>query len=271
MSHTTSEAQVVDFQSAKDGFYPPRMTTSQRDSISVDVTISDGLLIYNITTGNINYYSANKAKWVELVPREYEEVTDIDNNVYKTVTIGTQTWMAENLQVTRYNDGTPISLVTIGTFWQDAANAGTPAYTTYENTASQYGALYNWYVTDSVSNGDKNVCPVGWHVATHVEWNQMTNFLGGLSAGGKIKMAGFSHWKPPNAEASNESGFSAVPGGVRAASGNFSVIGGQGYYWTSTAANTDEAWLVLLHSSNGSVSYVDIDKGIGSSIRCLQD
>jgi hypothetical protein len=100
-------------------------------------------------------------------------VKDVDNNRYDVVTIGTQTWMAENLKTTRYNDGTVIPLITDDTAWATASTNGAPGYCWYDNLSSNlivYGALYNWYSINSSSNGNKNVCPTGWHVPTDSEW-----------------------------------------------------------------------------------------------------
>jgi len=128
-------------------------------------------------------------------------VKDVDNNRYDVVTIGTQTWMAENLKTTRYNDGTVIPLITGNTAWATASTNGAPGYCWYSNLSSNlilYGALYNWYSINSSSNGNKNVCPTGWHVPTDSEWTTLSTFLGGtLVAGGKMKGAGLAHWISP--------------------------------------------------------------------------
>ncbi len=141
-------------------------------------------------------------------------VTDIDNNHYEAVRIGSQLWMAENLKTTRYNDGTPIPLVTDSLEWD---NLVTPAYCWYRNDpvtyGETYGALYNLHV---VSTGI--LCPSGWHVPSDAEWTVLSDYLGGESvAGGKLKEAGTTHWYTPNAGATNETGFTALPGGIREA------------------------------------------------------
>src|SRR5664280_2706679 len=144
----------------------------------------------------------------------YGTMTDQDGNIYKTITIGTQTWMAENLRTTKYRDSTEIPNVTDNTAW-DALTTG--AYCNYNNTTSAdtiatYGRLYNWYAaTDS-----RNIAPAGWHVPTDAEWTTLTTYLGGESvAGGKMKETGITHWISPNTGATNESGFSALPSGMR--------------------------------------------------------
>ena len=134
--------------------------------------------------------------------------TDIDGNVYHTVTIGTQIWMVENLKTTRYNDGSPIPFVTDSSSW---SNLTTPGYCWYNNDTTNkntYGALYNWF---AVNTG--KLAPTGWHVPTDDEWTTLTTYLGGESiAGGKLKETGTTHWRTPNAGATNEIGFTASSG-----------------------------------------------------------
>jgi uncharacterized protein (TIGR02145 family)/uncharacterized repeat protein (TIGR02059 family) len=209
----------------------------------------------------------------------YGTITDIDGNTYKTILIGTQTWMAENLKTTKYNDNIPISNVTDNSAW---ANLSTGAFCWYFNNASMfkpvYGALYNWYAT---TNG--KLCPSGWHVPSDSEWHTLVltldaagqNILGTEStiAGGKLKETGTRHWQSPNTGATNERGFTAVPGGLRVASGEFhqGYIDGYAYYWTTTDLNSANAYereifynVPFLYRSSGS-------KVVGSSVRCLKD
>ena len=195
-------------------------------------------------------------------------VTDIDGNVYNTVTIGAQTWMAENLKTTKYRNGDPISNVTDNAAWT-ALTKG--AYCWYNNDQANkaiYGGLYNWYaVADS-----RNIAPAGWHVASNAEWTTLTTYLGGEGvAGGKLKEAGTAHWNSPNTGATNESGFTAFPGGQRYYYGEFLSIGLYGYWWASTVFSTNSAW----HRFTGfSISYVysygnsDV---FGFSVRCIRD
>ncbi len=127
-------------------------------------------------------------------------VSDIEGNTYKTIKIGTQTWMAENLKTTKYKDGSEIPNITNnGDYDNNPANSET------------YGRLYNWYTVDD----DKGVCPEGWHVPDDAEYTVLTDYLGGESvAGGKMKETGTEHWNSPNTGATNESGFTGLPRGV---------------------------------------------------------
>ncbi|MBN1387218.1 MAG: fibrobacter succinogenes major paralogous domain-containing protein [Bacteroidales bacterium] len=197
-----------------------------------------------------------------------ETVTDTDGNVYTTVTIGTQVWMAENLRTTTYNDGTSIPQVTANNEWK---NMKTAAFCWYGNDADSYGntygALYNWYAV----NTDK-LCPAGWHVPTHDEWTTLTDYIGGaVVAGGKLKESGTLHWDSPNFGATNETGFTGLPGGSRQ-DGGFMFIGVSGSWWSATESNADWAIERGLNYNSGSVFWVSFNpKSNGYSVRCLKD
>ena len=198
-----------------------------------------------------------------------DTMTDRDGNVYTSVTIGTQVWMVENLKTTKYNDGTPIPLVADITEWENLNTAGCCWYdndaATYKNP---YGALYNWYTV----NTDK-LCPTGWHVPTHAEWVTLVNYLGNnIVAGGKLKEAGTTHWNSPNDDATNESGFTGLPGGWRNDDGTFLHIGISGAWWSATEDDPDYAWERGLNYNSGQAFSVSFNpKKNGYSIRCLKD
>jgi uncharacterized protein (TIGR02145 family) len=203
-----------------------------------------------------------------------QSIRDIDGNVYKTVQISTQVWMAENLKTTKYNDGTPIPLVTDGNKWKELT---TPAYCWYKNDAATYknlyGALYNWYVVDA----DK-LCPQGWHVPTDEDWTKLTTYLGGEGiAGGKLKVKGTEYWEDQNTGATNESGFSALPGGKRHFNGNFEDSGSidifrsNGCWWSSTEVLSSTARYRRLYSRLSSIYSSISNKNFGYSVRCLKD
>ena len=195
-------------------------------------------------------------------------ITDIEGNTYNTVTIGTQEWMAENLKTTKYNDGTAITLVTDGTSW---GNLSTEAYCYSDQAAyvDTYGALYNWY---SVDTG--KLCPASWHVPSDEEWTTLVTYLGGKSvAGGKMKETGTTHWNSPNSGATNESGFTGLPGGMRYIDGDFYGIAYHGYWWSSTedGDGTYDAWLWKLRYDYVRAFRYDYDMKEGYSIRCVRD
>lgn len=196
------------------------------------------------------------------------QLTDIDGNTYKTVQIGTQVWMAENLKTTRYNDGAKIPLVT-GSEWNTLTSDGYCWYNNdYKNFGKIYGALYNWY-----SAGTGKLCPTEWHVPTDAEWTALSDFLGGeKSAGGKLKETGTVHWKSPNAGSTNENGFKALPGGGRWVIGRFDLIGRKGYWWsTSSPDNDTEALTRMIGYDEGFFKSAQFVKGNGFSIRCIKD
>jgi uncharacterized protein (TIGR02145 family) len=204
----------------------------------------------------------------------YGHIADIQGNTYKTVAVGNQVWMAENLKTTEFNDGTAIPLVTDSVAWQTLT---TPGYSWYNNDEAAYnhtyGALYNWFVVDLGSNGGKNLCPAGWHVPSNAEWHTLTEYLGGDTvASGKLKEAGTEHWATPNTGATNETGFTALPGGMRGGFGSFYSIGYLGSWWSSTSWNqTDCAIPRYIEYSD---IWVDSDiqyKWAGMSVRCLKD
>jgi uncharacterized protein (TIGR02145 family) len=193
---------------------------------------------------------------------------DIDGNVYNTVTIGTQVWMVENLKTTRYNNGDPIPNVSDNSAW---AALTTGAYCNYNNdttNATIYGRLYNWYAINN------RLAPDGWHIANDVEWNILTTYLGGVNiAGGKLKEIGTNHWKAPNTEATNESGFTALPGGYRSNDGIFRGIESGGYKWSSTEDKSAPSYALdrSLSYSDAGVFKSNTNKRYGFSVRCVRD
>ena len=193
-------------------------------------------------------------------------ITDADGNVYNTVWIGGRQWMKENLKATKYNDGTSIPLETNNAVW---AGLSSPAYCWYSNNqatySSTYGALYNWY---AVNTG--KLCPTGWHVPTYAEWSQLTSYLGGESvAGGKLKEIGTAHWSSPNTGATNETNFTALPGGFRSGSREAGIFGSNGFsgYWWSASQNSGQ----FMHYDNSVATGLFGDKEEGLSVRCIKD
>jgi len=200
-------------------------------------------------------------------------VKDIDGNVYNIVTIGTQVWMAENLRTTRYNDGSSIPLVSGNTAWNNLTTAGYCWYnndaTTYKNV---YGALYNWYVVNT-----NKLCPFGWHVPNDNEWTSLISYLGNDSnAGGKLKATGTIEegtglWSSPNTGATNETNFTALPGGYRHRHGSFYSMGQNGNWWSESYYGAAEAWYRTLHYYNINVDRYSNYKTYGFSVRCVRN
>jgi uncharacterized protein (TIGR02145 family) len=177
--------------------------------------------------------------------------------------------MAENLKTTKYNDGTSIPLVTDGAAW---AALSTPGYCWYNNDAATYkatyGGLYNWY---TVNTG--KLCPTGWHVPTDAEWTTLTTYLGGESvAGGRLKETGTTHWASSNEGATNESGFTALPGGKRSYDGLFNGNKINGVWWSSTEYPSSYAWYRFMYSYLSDVTRdYYYSKPYGFSVRCIKD
>jgi uncharacterized protein (TIGR02145 family) len=198
-----------------------------------------------------------------------QTVTDIEGNVYKTLTIGTQTWMAENLKTTKYRNGDLIKTTSPAT--KDIRYEISPqyqwAYDGKESNVAAYGRLYTWYVvTDS-----RGVCPIGWHVPTDVEWSTLTIFLGGeIVAYSKLKEADEIHWIKYDS-GTNETGFTALPGGLRNSRGPFDDIGSSGCWWSSTENGTYDAWYRLMNYNFSSVYRYLYLKRNGFSVRCVKN
>lgn len=193
----------------------------------------------------------------------YGEVTDIDGNIYPITKIGEQVWMAENLKVTKYNDGTAIPNITDDASW---IGLTTGAYCWYNNDISNketYGALYNWYSVNT-----NLLAPEGWHVPTYDELKELDSFLG-LSGGGKLKETGTIHWASPNTGATNETGFNGIPGGYRGFNGSFQGIGTHGR-WYSTAGRETHGRGMEVGYNYDFITLGNSPKYTGRSIRCIK-
>lgn len=198
-----------------------------------------------------------------------------------SVTIGTQIWQSVNLDVTTYSDGTPIPQVTDPNAWM---NLTTGAWCYFNNDSSNgatYGKLYNWYAVagiydvNSLNNTAlrKSLAPQGWNIPTDSDWTTLSDYLGGLNvAGDKLKEVGNTHWLIANTFASNNSGFTALPGGLRdSVDGSFSDLGNLGYWWTATEYNFPSGWYRRLEASDGNINRLSYNKALGSSVRCLKN
>ena len=213
-------------------------------------------------------------------------VTDIDGNQYNSVIIGTQEWQKENLNVSKYSDGTPIPQVTDPTAW---ANLTIGAWCYYDNDTANgttYGKLYNWYAVAGIHDSDpstpnKVLAPEGWHVPSDAEWTTLINYLdpnadGGSiqnMAGGMMKEVGITHWLSPNVAATNSSGFSGLPGGLRYYLDMIvpDMIGNSAYWWSSSENDTTQAlYRVCICNSNGIFSNFS-SMNNGFSLRLLNN
>lgn len=266
-----SDNGAFTIQTCATGNYTLRaFDNSNPDSLRTGSPITVQVTTQGATVGNL-----------EACSQTFGSVTDIEGNVYQTVIIGTQIWMAENLKTTRFANGDLIPNVTGNTAW---IQLSTPAWCNYNNSEVNdgiYGKLYNWFTVADL----RNVCPVGWHVPSDEEWMQLELTLGMTSAeiyatglrgssanvGGQLKSIQF--WQLPNTGATNSSGFSALPGGYRwdNGTGNFISISNYGYFWSSSEANPNNSWFRYLYRFNGASTRYGNSKQAGLSIRCVKD
>lgn len=203
-------------------------------------------------------------------------VSDVEGNIYNIKGIGTQVWMAENLKTTKYRNGDLIGTTNLDISF-DATGKYQWAFDGIESNVAAYGRLYTWYtVSDS-----RNICPTGWHVPNNAEWTTLTTLLGSDAvAGDKLRESGTTHWGVNNTGATNETGFTALPGGDREMSGYFQYTGDNGLWWSSTADSGDGVsfWETSTSSyfkrtdgggyaGSGSLNW----SNMGLAVRCLKD
>ena len=215
-----------------------------------------------------NGYSVRCIKNQSITPPPPIQVFDIDGNAYDTVQIGTQVWMKQNLKTTKFRNGDALpNYVSNSTY----SNLTTAAYSNYNNdttTANIYGKLYNWYAV----NDSRGLCPTGWHIPTDNELSVLASYLNGNTfAGAKLKETGLSHWINPNTGADNSSNFTALPGGVRNSTGNYSSLTYYCYFWSVTESTPSNAWYYYLSYNDVAFNRADNNKKLGHSIRCIKD
>jgi uncharacterized protein (TIGR02145 family) len=233
----------------------------------IDLDRSTTYYVRAYATNNAGTGYGNEKSFTTSAGEQTVPIIDLDGNIYDTVTIGTQTWMKENLKTTLFKNGTVIPLITDKTAWYYLT---TPAYCWYNNDEFNkytYGALYNWY---AVNTG--NLCPTGWHVPTDAEWAALITYLGGSRAAvGKLKEAGLVHWQSPNTGATNKTGFKALPGGCRDFDGTFYYFGYYGFWWSSTEFAVGGAWSRQMgYDGTGGYGHGNYEQD-GFSVRCLMD
>ncbi len=219
-------------------------------------------------------------------------VTDIDGNVYQTVIIGEQEWMAENLRVTKYNNGDAIPTGLNANDWGSTTSGAYAIYNNDEDMLEAYGKLYNWYAVDDA----RGLCPEGWSVPSDDEWTQLVDYLisqgypnesdnpnGAGNAlkscrqvnhpdGGDCDTSEHPRWNSHSTHYGfDEFGFSALPGGLRNTNGNYNFIGGDGFWWSSSEYSSTDAWYWYMISSFGRVYRNYFNKRDGFSVRCIKD
>ncbi len=226
--------------------------------------------------------SSSCKKEKEIILAETSTVVDIENNVYKTIKIGNQWWMAEDLKTTKYRNGNSLNFIptTDNLSWSSDT---TGACSQYDNNANNSGLLYNMYAV----HNSNNLAPEGWHIPTDQEWKELEIYLGmsiesadktswrGTNEGDKLKITGPDNWKAyGEVWATNESGFTALAGGCRLFDGSISSPTGKvymGFWWSSTEYSGNEAWYRYLDYKRSEVFRSHVLKSYGLSIRCVKD
>ena len=197
-----------------------------------------------------------------------QNVKDIDGNEYHTVKIGKQTWMVENLKVTHFRNGAEIPNIGDHMEWSFIE---TSAYCDYDNSPLNndiYGKLYNFY---TVIN-KHGLCPDGWQVPSDNDWTTLSSYLGGKdTAGVELKATGTDFWQCPTLQATNKSGFTALPGGNRSSDGAFAFMGSCGYWWSSTQFDKNDGWGRYLFCNRNNLFRSNSSKGSAFSVRCIKD
>ena len=236
---------------------------SQNDTIYF---MKDGLVVHKQPVNPSDVDSA-----IFYRPNTTPSITDADGNVYTSVTIGTQEWMAENLRTTKYSDGTAIPNVTSNSDWKSLSTGGWCNYNNSSSNEATYGKLYNWYA----ASDSRNVCPTGWHVPTDAEWTVLTDYLAANGHNGAegTALKATSGWNDfeGSGNGTDDYGFLGFPGGYRSNDGSFNSIGNDGNWWSSSQASTFDAWFRYLYYDNDSVSSFSSSKENGFSVRCLRD
>ncbi len=241
----------------------------------------------------VRAYATNEAGTAygeELTFKASSTVTDYEGNEYNTIKIGNQVWMAENLKSTCYADGTPlVDGTSAGDITGDYTTKYCFSYAGNESNADIYGKLYTWAAvmndaasSDAIQSGVQGVCPAGWHVPSDSEWKELEMYLGmsqseadsygnrGTDEGGKLKETGTAHWIS-GSFATNESGFTALPGGSRSGDGSFSGISYSTYFWSATENSTSHSWYRKLGFDHSKIIRYANEKNNGYSVRCIRD
>jgi uncharacterized protein (TIGR02145 family) len=195
-------------------------------------------------------------------------MTDIEGNVYPAVVIGSQIWTVENLKTTKYRNGDTIANVTDDTQWHNLTTGAYAWYGNNPNNKSLYGALYNWYVVNDL----RHITPLGWHIPSDAEWVTLITYLGGeYLAVRKLSETGTVHWTIPSIETTNETGFTAIPGGYRYDYGNYVGIGLSAFWWTSTDVYSSTAYSRSFTENRSYIWQNPTYKIGGFSLRCIKD
>jgi len=278
----------IEISGTSKGILIPRMTTAERNLIN---SPAEGLQIFNLTTKCLEFFVYGS--W-QRMSCGFDCGTDIidsrDANIYKTVKIGSQCWLQENLRYLPSVVASSTGSATVPYYYVYGYNGTVLSAAVAHANYSTYGVLYNWTAALNGSAGSsinpsgvQGICPNGWHIPSDNEWKELELFLGmdpsvvdntawrGTDQGNKLKTSGTSHWTSPNTGATNSSGFSALPGGIRTVSGAFELIYDRAYFWTASKSSPSGAFyrtLLYTHSNVGRATFVE---DYGMSVRCVKD
>ena len=249
---------------------PPTQLVSIENAQTHTVTylLNETTYFWKVDSRDVDNNQTAGPVWNFTTENALESLVDINGHVYETIQIGYQIWMAENLNVYHYRDGSIIPNISSVEDW---TNTTSGARCFYDNSASSeevYGGLYNWYAVDD----SRNLAPEGWHVPTSEEWYIMIDFLNS-DVGGKLKETGTVHWNSPNTGATNETGFNALPGGYRDSYwGDFGDLGNYAYFWDATAtSNGTGAYYHSLSFNSSTIIRSWYWERRGKSVRCIKD
>ena len=270
---TQTKAQINYISTVSQNIPNTKKGNLQNDSrsiVSMDYNYGDQLL-FKAYSNNFTTIVTDIPTEDKTIAFEFIECIDYDGNNYAIVQIGDQIWMAESLKTTHYRNGTPIPNVLDNDEW---TNLETGAYCWYDNDISHkaiYGALYNWYTV----NNPNNIAPIGWHVPTKDEEMELTGAPSGSysHSGGTLKETGNAHWTAPNVGATNETGFTALPGGYRLnTDGSYHEIGLGSYFsWSSTEDWGENSWYSAVENINDRAYMYGYFRNCGFSVRCVKD
>jgi len=224
------------------------------------------LLLFTGSSGALSTIVVDTPTENKTITFNFVDCTDADENNYPIVKIGTQTWMASNLKTTKYITGEEIPNITSNTEWGGLKTGAFCDYNNIEGNSNTYGHLYNWYAATDF----RSIAPIGWHIPTDSEWETLNSYLSDDNyAADQLKETGTDHWVSPNSSATNVTGFTGLPAGMRDSKGNYGLMGKVAYWWSSSEPDSFGAWLYGLQYDNGYSTIGYNGKMFGYSIRCI--
>ncbi len=256
------ESAILDLQSNTKGFLAPRMTQDDRLQIPYPAT---GLLVYQVGHDNgFYYFDGDGWTMLNVADNSVHYVTDVDGNVYPVVRIGAQHWMAENLRVTHFRNGDPIPHVGENYQWSILSS---PAVTAYNDMACVYAPVFGMLYNSFAVNDTRGICPDGWTIPDAAKWQQLADWINNEGDGGSMKTVPL--WHPPNTNATNSTGFSALPAGYRDENGQYLMLYAAGLFWMAQDEPSPEMPATWLTNTSGTLYNDNRPAREGLSVRCV--